>query len=280
MESQIDTVKQRSIEQWTSDPCGPSVEAQPGSREYAEELIAGRQEYAPWMAKMLDYEASAGLDVLDVGCGQGIDVMRYAAAGARVTGIDLTPRHVELAKLNLRAVGLEADVALGDAENLPFEDNSFDRVSSNGVLHHTPNIGSALQEIRRVLRPGGLFTIIVYNRNSVHFWLHQLAWRGIFQGRLLSERGIAGVLSSGVENSSIGARPLVKVYTRRGIRDALRRSGLRVLDDWVCPVRPTDSHFTRWMSRPANVPLGWYLVCRATPDSSGETVVKNILSEA
>ena len=72
---------------------------------------------------------------------------------------------------------------LGDAERLPFEDASFDRVSSNGVLHHTPDMLGSLREIRRVLRPGGRATIIVYNRNSLHYWLHQVAVHGVLLRR-------------------------------------------------------------------------------------------------
>src|SRR5919201_206968 len=91
-------VKQRSIAQWTADPCGPSTTG-------AAELLAARREYAPFMAEALDYEGAKGLRVLDVGCGQGIDLCEYALAGARVTGIDLTPRHVELARRHLDELG-------------------------------------------------------------------------------------------------------------------------------------------------------------------------------
>ena len=69
------------------------------------------------MAEELDYAGSTGLDVLDVGCGQGIDVARYAQAGATATGVDLTPRHVELARAHLAALGLDATIELGDAES-------------------------------------------------------------------------------------------------------------------------------------------------------------------
>ncbi len=103
--------KQRAIEQWTADLCGPETgDAEPGTLEYLERLIRGRLEYAPWMPEELDYDGARGLDVLDVGCGQGIDVVLYARGGARATGIDLTPRHVELARAHVAAAGLEATV--------------------------------------------------------------------------------------------------------------------------------------------------------------------------
>src|SRR5687767_8266631 len=106
--------KLAAIEQWTADPCGPETgTSQPGTREYAAALIEGRNQYAPWMAKELGYDTAAGLTVLDVGCGQGIDVMQFAQCGAKVTGIDLTPRHAELARQHLSAMELSADIVDG-----------------------------------------------------------------------------------------------------------------------------------------------------------------------
>ena len=221
----LDPAKQAAITQWTADPCGPATNAEPGTRPYAEELLRGRAAYAQWFDEALDYDSASDLDVLDVGCGQGIDLIRYAIAGARATGVDLTPRHVELARAHVAALGLEAAVEEGDAEALHFPDAQFDRVSSNGVLHHTPNFDAALREIHRVLRPGGETRVIVYNRNSFHYWISQVFWQGIVQRQLLEERSMAGVLSRNVEYSTIGARPLVRVYSPRQVRKALERAG-------------------------------------------------------
>ena len=80
--------KRAAIDQWTADPCGPSVEGEPGSRNYFEQLLARRHEYAPWMADVLGYDGARGLRVLDVGCVQGIDIARHAMAGATVTVFD------------------------------------------------------------------------------------------------------------------------------------------------------------------------------------------------
>ena len=210
--------KQAAIEQWTADPCG-AAEGEPGSAGYFERLLAARHEYAPWMVDELDYTGARDLDVLDVGCGQGIDVARYALSGARATGIDLTPRHVELTRAHLAALGLEAKVELGDAENLPFADGSFDRVSSNGVLHHTPDMPAALAEILRVLRPDGEARIIVYNKRSFHYWLMQVAWEGVVHRKLLRERSMAGVLRAGRDCRP--ALPCGRHAPHRGARAAV-----------------------------------------------------------
>lgn len=233
--------KQAAVDQWTADPCGPGTSSEPGTAPYAEELLAGRREYAPWMDEVLGYDETAGLDVLDVGCGQGIDLIRYAQAAAHATGIDLTPRHAELARAHLHALELKAEVVDGDAETLPFDSETFDRVSSNGVLHHTPGIEKALREILRVLRPGGEARVVVYNRNSLHYWLTEFLYLGVVKGHLRRERSMAGVLSLGVEASSVGARPLVRVYSPRALRRLLREAGFEDVRTTIRHLRPDDT---------------------------------------
>jgi len=125
---ETDGAKAAAVEQWTADPCGSSeVDAEIGTAEYFANLDEMRRDYAPWTGEILGYSGTRGMRVLDVGCGQGIDLVRYARAGAIATGIDLTPRHVEIATAHLAAAGLEGTVVQGDAEQLPLDDASFDR---------------------------------------------------------------------------------------------------------------------------------------------------------
>lgn len=245
----LDVAKAAAVRQWAADPCGPEVAENPWSAAYVEQLVAGRHEYAPWFATALDYLSTAGKDVLDVGCGQGIDVVRYARAGARVTGIDLTPTHVELARRHVAAVGLDAEIMVGDAERLPFYDCSFDRVSSNGVLHHTPNMEAALSEIHRVLRPAGEARVIVYNRRSFHYWLFQVLQQGIRKRQLFEEGSMEGVLSRGVERSSIDARPLVRVYNPSRLRRMLRAAGFDRVSTTVGVFNTIDTPITDVLAR-------------------------------
>jgi ubiquinone/menaquinone biosynthesis C-methylase UbiE len=267
--------KQAAVDQWTADPCG-TADFEPGTREYFEALISSFGEQAPWLDQELGYADTAGMSVLDVGCGQGVDLARYAMAGASVTGVDLTPRHVELARAHMGSLGLKAEVVEGDAEALPFPDRSFDRVSSNGVLHHTPDMPAALREIRRVLRPGGETRIVVYNRSSLYYWLTQVLHKGLIDGQLFRERSMAGVLSGNVERSSIGARPLVRVYSPRQVRALLADAGFERVSTRVRHFHVDDTLLT---SRLAGRLLalrdpetldrigrraGWYIVGRGT----------------
>lgn len=244
-----EAAKQEAVRQWTADPCGPRITTPSGTREAIEQLLVAQRAAEPWIAQAFAYESSAGLDILDVGCGQGIDLVEYARAGARATGIDLTPRHVELARSHIAAMDLQASVLDGDAEQLPFEAASFDRVSSNGVLHHTPDMSTALREIRRVLRPGGEARIAVYNRRSFHYWLSQVLLGGIVQRGLFDEGSMEGVLARSVERTSIGARPLVRVYSAPQLRRMLTDAGFTDVRTCVRGFNAEDTPISTWVSR-------------------------------
>jgi ubiquinone/menaquinone biosynthesis C-methylase UbiE len=97
-----------------------------------------------------------GLDVLEYGCGPGSCAFDLARFGARVTGIDISPGAIELARQQAAAEGLSESLRLEvmNAESLPIDAGSYDRVCGSGILHHL-DLSKALGEIRRVLRPTG-----------------------------------------------------------------------------------------------------------------------------
>jgi ubiquinone/menaquinone biosynthesis C-methylase UbiE len=100
-----------------------------------------------------------GEDVLDVATGTGNAALRAAAAGANVVGLDLTPELFERARSREAELGVEIDWVEGDAEALPFADESFDAVISNGVIDLIPDKEAVFAEIFRVLTPGGRIQI-------------------------------------------------------------------------------------------------------------------------
>ncbi len=100
-----------------------------------------------------------GEDILDVGCGAGLDLIvarHKTGENAKVCGVDLTPEMIERAKQNLERMGI-GDIELHriDSELLPYPDNSFDAVLSNGVINLSPAKAELFGEIFRVLKPGG-----------------------------------------------------------------------------------------------------------------------------
>jgi len=92
---------------------------------------------------------------LDVGCGAGNLAELAAGAGARVTGIDLSPRLIDVAKERAEAGGYDIEYHVGDAENLDVEDASFDKVTSSVGMIFAPDHDAVAREIARVTRPGG-----------------------------------------------------------------------------------------------------------------------------
>jgi SAM-dependent methyltransferase len=122
----------------------------------------------PWLPEVAEFRHHRGERVLEVGCGTGCDLLQFAKHGALATGVDITPRHLELAR---QRVGNLAAVVEGDGRNLPFSDASFDYAYSHGVLHHSDEPRKIVEEIFRVLRPGGRFNVHVYALISYFaFW--------------------------------------------------------------------------------------------------------------
>jgi ubiquinone/menaquinone biosynthesis C-methylase UbiE len=124
------------------------------------------------LPRLVPFERSRGQRVLDVGCGAGTDLVRFARAGAVPTGVDLAASSIVLAKRNFALEGLHANLAVADGERLPFADRSFDLVYAHGVMQYTTDAAALVRECRRVLRPGGQAIFQVYNRVS---WLNALS---------------------------------------------------------------------------------------------------------
>lgn len=209
--------KQRAREQWTHDPAGAVYGRahEFGTREFFDEVERHRyQEYAPWMPRVMGFNDFPGQRLLEVGCGMGTDLLQFARGGARVTGVDLTPRSIETSRRHLELYGHSGDFALTDAEKLPFADESFDVAYSNGVLHHTADTAAAVREIHRVLRPGGLARVMLYHRSSWNYWFEIVLHRGLLRGQLLRGQTAEDIMSRYVEVNEGAGRPLVKVYTR------------------------------------------------------------------
>lgn len=213
--------KQRAREQWDKDPAGAVYGSKHefGTREFFDEVERHRyQEYAPWMPEVMGFNDFSGAKLLEVGCGMGTDLLQFARGGAQVTGIDLTPRSLEISRRHLLLYGASGDFANADCERLPFADESFDVVYSNGVLHHTPDTAGAVREIHRVLRPGGLARVMLYHRSSWNYWFEIILHRGLLRGHLLRGQTAEDIMSRYVEVNEGEGRPLVKVYGRKEAR--------------------------------------------------------------
>jgi len=144
----------------------------PGSRDFFADLDAYHFEKLHHLPRLVDFDGYRGRSVLDVGCGAGVDLARFAKGGAQVTGVDIAPAAVELARANFSQQGLRGRFEVANGEQLPFADNHFDLVFAHGVVQYTSHSRQLVLECRRVLKPGGQAIVQVYNRIS---WLNALS---------------------------------------------------------------------------------------------------------
>jgi ubiquinone/menaquinone biosynthesis C-methylase UbiE len=242
---------------WDAAPCGtPDVADAEESRRFRE-LERIRYEREPFIERFARFDEARGLRLLEVGVGAGTDHLRFARAGALCTGVDLSEVSLETTRRRLRAEGLASDLHVADAEKLPFEDATFDRVYSWGVIHHTPDTPRAAREILRVLRPGGRLCVMVYNRRSL---LAAQAWIVFAALRGRPGRSVADVLASHVESAG------TKAYTAREAAALFEGArGVRV----ETVVTPYDMRVGRrrflpsWTWRAVPQRLGWFHVVTA-----------------
>ncbi len=104
------------------------------------------------------------LKVLDVGCGGGFTCEFISKKGADVSGIDISAVSIETAKKHAIESGLEINYKRSSAEKLPFEDNSFNVVNCVDVIEHLNDVSVVIEEIKRVLKPGGIFLFDTVNK--------------------------------------------------------------------------------------------------------------------
>jgi ubiquinone/menaquinone biosynthesis C-methylase UbiE len=210
---------------WEEKSCGEAYAAGESEKEYYESHARARYELEPYIRDFARFQEGKGKEVLEIGVGMGADHVEWAKSGPRsLVGIDLTPRAIEHTRKRLATQALGADVRLGDAENLPFPDASFDLVYSWGVLHHSPDTPKAVEEVFRVLRPAGTARIMIYHKHSL---IGYMLWAryGLLAGRPF--RSLNDVYAEHLESPGTKAyareeaRRMFKSFSRVSIRTQL-----------------------------------------------------------
>jgi ubiquinone/menaquinone biosynthesis C-methylase UbiE len=118
-----------------------------------------------------------GDTLLDAGCGYCYHTVRLARSGAKITAVDFSNAALSEAENTIKDAGIEEQVMLQQADltSLPFRDASFDFVVSWGVLMHIPEMGKALSELSRVLKPGGRLVLSEINMRSPDIFVREKA---------------------------------------------------------------------------------------------------------
>jgi len=140
--------------------------------------IQSEHEKESWKSLLTKTLGDETLDVLDVGCGTGVISLLVAEIGHNVTGIDLSEGMLGKAREKADNQKLGAEFRLGDAENLSFENESFDAVINRHLLWTLPDPERAISEWKRVLKPGGRAIIIDGNWGDFNR-LRRRVWRYI-----------------------------------------------------------------------------------------------------
>lgn len=238
---------------WTTYQPGTRDATEPlGTPGFFTEVEEERYALEPDILEMTDFPRWKDRDVLEAGCGIGTDAVQFVRAGARYRGIDFSPKALGLARS--RPELANAELVSGSITDLPFADDSFDLVYSNGVIHHMPQTDRAIAEFHRVLRPGGRAIVMVYHRASLNFYFSIMVLRRALAATLLvpgADRAIARATGEAPEvlrghrellhehgarylaqpdlflshNTDGPGNPLSKVYTSAGMRQAFSAFG-------------------------------------------------------
>jgi ubiquinone/menaquinone biosynthesis C-methylase UbiE len=174
---------------------------QRASAAYFDQIETQRYAWHYHLRELFDSLQGSYGRLLEIGCGIGVDSIQLAKCGFDVTAVDLTENALAIAKDYATLRNVSVDFRLGNAENLEFEERSFDFVYSFGVLHHTPDIEASVAEVHRVLKPGGKAYIMLYHRDSIVNGVHRMFWLPYESPRDRDDHC-----------------PVVYTYSRRGVR--------------------------------------------------------------
>jgi SAM-dependent methyltransferase len=223
----------------------------------------------PYLMSYVMPHALGGRKVLEIGLGYGTLGQRLAERGADYHGLDISPGPVMMMRYRLERLGRQPSVLQGSALEIPHEASSFDYVYSIGCLHHTGNLPKAVDEVWRVLKPGGRAIVMLYNRHSFRQFMAVTLprWRERLKGRrrATQDEEIRAMYDT---NSTGEAAPHTDYVTRRQVRrlfSAFSRVSIdiRNFDSFYLPYRNIYVPREKCLSNVARV-LGLDLYITAT----------------
>ena len=161
----IETIK----EYWNSRPCNLNhSQLEKGTKEYFDEVESKKHFVEPHILKFADFSNCNNLKVLEIGCGLGTAAVNFIRNGANYTGLELSDESLKLTKQRLDVYDLSGELYnINCEEDISFLGlNSFDLIYSFGVIHHSPNPTKIIENVYKLLKPGGVFKLMLYAENS------------------------------------------------------------------------------------------------------------------
>lgn len=266
-----DKIKKKSKMVWSLSPAGSTFAKSfyPGSKEFFSQVLEKRSKYEqPWLYELVPFMEFSSKKILELGCGVGYDAYNFCLNGADYIGIDIAPTNPRHVIDHLSFFDLHPKVVVGDVEKLMFPNEYFDVIYSNGVLHHTPDLISSLREANRVLKLGGEFWTIIYNRNSVYYWLTFFLRDYILKLNFL-KRSLKDQRSL-IEFTISNEKPLVNVYSRHELKSIIKESGFSIEKIWIRKLVAEDLPFYEFSRRLPTSLLnfiskyaGWYIIVKS-----------------
>lgn len=150
---------------------------------------------------LLDYDSLRDKNVLEIGVGAGSCAQLLGKYAKTFSGIDITETAITGVLKRMESIGIEANIQRMNAEKMDFEDKTFDLIWSWGVIHHSSNTEKILDEIHRVLKPGGEAIVMVYYRGFWNYYVIGLLFFGILKGDLFR----TGSLHKTIQKNTDGA---------------------------------------------------------------------------
>ncbi|CCF83128.1 class I SAM-dependent methyltransferase [Nitrolancea hollandica] len=120
-------------------------------------------QHRAWLDVLYQLTGALTLQALDIGCGTGFLTLLLAELGHNVTGVDIAPEMLELARQKATQAGLAVEFRLGDAEKLEDTDDSYDLIVARHLIWTLPNPAQAVREWQRLLKPGGRLALVEGN---------------------------------------------------------------------------------------------------------------------
>lgn len=256
----IDSVQ----EYWDRRPCNIRHSSKEvGTKDYFDEVEKRKYFVEPHIPTFASFADWNGKRVLEIGCGIGTDAVNFARAGAEYTGVELSIESLKVARKRFEIFSLEGNFVHADCENLDnsFQGATFDLIYSFGVLHHTPSLGKALEQIGKLCNAKSSVKVMLYAKNS---------WKQIMiDARLDQPEAQAGC-------------PIANSYLKEEVEQIFKSKGLQVNNieqTHIFPYRIAEYREYRYVKEPwfENMPenvfsaleasLGWHLLIDAQPVS-------------
>jgi ubiquinone/menaquinone biosynthesis C-methylase UbiE len=201
--------------------------SKPFYEEIDKRFLDASYEVMPWKKIPFDYyinfEDIKSKKVLEIGVGNGTHAQILASNCDDYTGIDLTSYGQKSTSERMKVFHIaNANIIQMNAEELAFEDNTFDFIWSWGVIHHSANTTRIMEQMHRVLKQGGNSTIMVYHRGFFNYYFIGFLFHGLLKGDIFRTKSLHRTMQDATDGA------IARYYTKSEMKSVLEKIGFVV----------------------------------------------------